>query len=62
MGKSNDKKPKLIDGFATEESSSDSLNTDESDQEEKPMQGRDLFVRSVQLPDFLLTIAEYNSI
>ena len=26
------------------------------------MQGRDLFVRSVQLPDFLLTHAEYNNI
>ena len=61
MGKG-DKRPKLIAKFDSEESSSDSLNTDESDHEEQPMQGRDLFVRSVQLPDFLLTHAEYNSI
>ena len=60
-GKGSDKLPKF-EKFGSDESSSDSLNRDESDHEEKHMEGRDLFVRSVQLPDFLLTHAEYNSI
>ena len=47
----------------TSSSSSDnSSNSSGSEELEIPMQGRDLFVKCVHLPDFLLTHAEYGSI
>ena len=45
---------------SSEYSSSDSVESDSEN--EIPMAGRDMFVDCVQLPDFLLTHAEYNRI
>ena len=56
--------PKVVVEAQEEEySSSSDSSTDSGDSVfDIPMQGRDLFVKCVQMPDFLLTHAEYSSI